>query len=445
MDPAKETLYREMDWHPWPTQLEGHESNARFKSIFAGARYGKSRWAAMEVLPDILQAGTRGWIVAPTYSLASKEFAYIYEATVLKMGLKPKRELNARYSTPGPQSLLFTWGSEVHTKSEDNPDSLLGEELDWLILGEGSRLKETTYDTYLRARLGTRLGRVIVPTTPAGYNWLYKRFYTPATEGKPDYFSKIVSVLENALFHRSEYDRAKEELPEEVFREQYDGEFVAYTGLVYRRFRRDRNIVAPFEIPKHWLRYAAIDPHPQTPCAVVWVAIDEHGTWYIYDEMFIKDLTIPEISNRISGKEGKDQIYKRLIDPNAKYVDKLRGQTASVKLQFIREGISCTEADNKFESGWFRINELLTPRPVYGDPDKEQPKMFVFNTCKETINELEGCTWENEKKGTNNHILDALRYIANDTPHRTWKEEEIEEMEDEERSFISSMNPHTGY
>ncbi|HEY6020118.1 MAG TPA: terminase family protein [Candidatus Paceibacterota bacterium] len=427
---------------PWPTQLEAHESKARFKAIFAGSRYGKSKWGAAEVLEDIMKPNTRGWIVGPKYEQPSKEFRYIYDNMVVKLGYRPKRELNVQYSTPGPQVLIFPWGSEVHTKSAENPESLLGEEVDWMILSEASRLPEKVFDAYLRARLGSRKGRVIIPTTPYGYNWIYKRFYLPAVEGDPDYFAKIVSVKENPLFSLEEYEKAKKELPEDIFKEQYDGEFVAQTGLIYKRFRRSENCIEPFEIPHNWARYAAIDPHPNTPCAVLWLAVDPYGTCYIYDEMFIPDLTIPEIADKIRAKEGKNAARKRMIDPNAKYIDKLRGQTTSVQMQFRQNGIACIEANNKFESAYYKINELMTPQDVYGQKDVKKPRFFVFKSCKETIYEFESCNWENEK---DNHMLDCVKYIINDNPVRTWTDQMKDEADREYRQRLASMNPSTGY
>jgi hypothetical protein len=428
---------------PWPSQVEAHNSTARFKSLFAGARYGKSRWGAREALPDILRPNTRGWIVGPKYEQPSKEFRYIYEDLVIKLRFKPKRELNAQFTTPGTQILITPWGSEVYTKSEENPESLLGEELDWLILSEGSRMKEKTYDEFLRARLGTRRGRVIAPTTPHGYNWIYKRFYLPAVEGNKDFFSKIVSVKENPLFSMEEYEQAKKELPEDIFKEQYDGEFVAQTGLIYKRFMRQLNVIDPFDIPRHWVRYMAIDPHPSTPVAVIWMAVDEHGSCFIYDEMFIPDLTLPEVADKIRAKESKSVIRKRLIDPRAKYIDKLRGQTTSVQMQLRKLGINCIEAISKFESGFYKITELLTPSEVYGDKEVKKPRMFVFRNCKETIFEFETCNWENEDK--DNHLLDGLKYIINDNPVRTMGKDDRRIMEQEDRKKRESMHEVTGY
>lgn len=398
----------------------------------------------MDVLVDILKPNTRGWITGPSYDLASKEFRYIYEALVIKLGFKPKKEHNSRYSIPGPQNLIFPWGAEVYTKSQDSPESLLGEEVDWLILSEGSRQDEKIYDMYLRARLGSRRGRVIVPTTPHGYNWLYKRFYIPAVENNPDYWAKIVSVLENKNFSREEYERAKEELPEEVFEEQYNGKFVAYTGLVYKRFFRQDHVIEPFDIPKHWVRYMAIDPHPQTPCGILWLAVDEHETCFLYDEMFIPNLTISEIVAKVKAKERGDAIRKRLIDPKAKMIDKLRGQLVSIQMQFAREGLYCHPANNTFESAYYAISEALTPKPVYGNNVKK-PKLFVFKTLKRTIEEFESHTMEEEEKGHGGHLLDCLKFTFNDKPIRTWTTREREEIRRREYKEQKERNIITGY
>ena len=101
MNKVQEAIYRSIGYFgtvsdeygllhesPWPAQKEGHESPARFKALFAGSRYGRSKWGANDVLPDIMREGTRGWIVGPKYEQPSKEFRYIYDSLVVKMGYR---------------------------------------------------------------------------------------------------------------------------------------------------------------------------------------------------------------------------------------------------------------------------------------------------------------------------------------------------------------------
>jgi len=445
MDKVAAALYKTLGYVPSPPQQEFHDTPARFKFIGAGSRFGKSLCGAMDVLPDILKPNTRGWIVGPSYEQPSKEFRYIYDALVNKLGFKPDSKINVSYTTPGPQMLLFPWGSEVHTKTEQNPDALLGEEIDWLILSEGSRLKEETYDRYLRARLGSRKGRVIIPTTPHGYNWLYKRFYLPAVNGDPDYWAKInIKVTENPTFSKEEYEKAKKELDETAFAEQYDGQFVSWSGLIYRRFSRSLHLCDPFGIPWHWPVFCAIDPHPSTATGVLWLTVDEFGTWYICHEMFQPDLTIPEIATKLIKIEKKCPVSRYLIDPNAKLIDKLRGQTMSVQMQFRRAGIPCLEANNKFDGAWYQINNKLRLTPVYGDEQTLRPSLFVFRDCHRTLEEFEDYTWENEGEGKH-HLMDCLKYIANDTPNRAVSEDELDAIARAEKQKIDAMNKRTGY
>jgi hypothetical protein len=240
-----------------------------------------------------------------------------------------------------------------------------------------------------------------------------------------------------------EYERAKRELPEDVFAEQYDGEFVAWAGLLYKNFSRQNNVIKPFPIPSHWPIYCAIDPHPQTACAILWVTVDEYGTFFLFDEMFQPDLTIPDIARHLIARGKKKPVMRYLIDPLAKNIDKLRGQISSVQMQFRQNGIPCIEANNKFESAWYKITELLKPRPVYNDPDTKVPRLFIFSHMKNTIDNFEDCTWENEKEGKHHH-LDCLKYIINDNPIRAITREEIDVMQLRELEQLESMGT-TGY
>ena len=445
MNPVKAALFDTLGYKPSPSQLEFHNSEARFKFIGAGSRFGKSLCGSYDIIDIILQKEKRIWLVGPSYDQPSKEFRYLYNALVTKLGYKTKRELNVSFTTPGPQSMLFPWGSEVNTKSEQNADALLGEEIDVLVLSEGSRLKEETYDTYLRARIGSRQGKVIIPTTPHGYNWLYKRFYLPAMEGDPQYWAKIgIKVTENPTFPIGEYERAKKELPEDVFSEQYNGEFVAWSGLIYKRFSRQHNVIKPIPILANWPVYCAIDPHPSTPVGVLWLTVDTFGTWYVCHEMFEPDLTIPDVAERLIKIEKTCPVTRYLIDPSAKLIDKLRGQTVSVQMQFRRMGIPCIEANNHFDPAWYKICQALKPKPVFGDPNVLRPGLFVFNTCRRTIEEFEDYTWENEKAGKH-HLMDDLKYIVNDNPARATTPEEEAMDTQEDREILDRMNRRTGY
>lgn len=56
--------------------------------------------------------------------------------------------------------------------------------------------------------------------------------------------------------------------------------------LIYPEFDESVHVIPRSRIPKRMTRYMAIDPHPRTPHAALWIGIDEHSDWYAYREMW---------------------------------------------------------------------------------------------------------------------------------------------------------------
>ena len=102
-----------------------HDSTARYRCVNFGRRAGKSYLAAHEIIPWLLTPNTRGWIVAPNYSLAQKLAREVKRMVLidLKLPVSAKKEIS------GDLYLLKLSGlnSELVVKSADSPDSLIGD------------------------------------------------------------------------------------------------------------------------------------------------------------------------------------------------------------------------------------------------------------------------------------------------------------------------------
>ena len=90
-----------------------------------GRRSGKSWMAAHEILPWLLTPNTRGWIVAPNYSLGQKVAREVKKVimTQLKLPIDSKKEISGDLYF----MRLAGLNSELSVKSADAPDSLIGE------------------------------------------------------------------------------------------------------------------------------------------------------------------------------------------------------------------------------------------------------------------------------------------------------------------------------
>jgi len=223
--PMKYEFFKKIGYKPHEGQKKFHDSSARYRILAAGTRFGKSMAAGLDVCPRLLLPNNQGWIVGPTYRLGEKEFRYIWETMIIKLKLPVVRANNNL--NIGDMYIEFPWGSWVRVMSSEKPANLLGEELDWLILAEGSQIKEQVYTRYLRGRLVSRRGILIANTTPNEQdNLIYPMFKKGQDRRQTDYWSAQYGTSDNPYVDKAEVESAKRDLPDDEFREQYLGEFL---------------------------------------------------------------------------------------------------------------------------------------------------------------------------------------------------------------------------
>jgi len=168
----KEKWFELLEFTPHEGEQILFDSDARFKVWVCGRRWGKSLTAARWAETKILIPGSRGWVVANTYDLTRKVIREIYTDMVVKF-MKPGGMKLIKDIQSGPILMEFPWGSTVEGKSCDQPNSLLGEGLDWIVFDESAKAKQRIWEYYLRPTLTDRNGEILFITTPNGYNWIY--------------------------------------------------------------------------------------------------------------------------------------------------------------------------------------------------------------------------------------------------------------------------------
>lgn len=236
--------------------------------------------------------------------------------------------------------------------------------------------------------------------------------------------------------------------------------------LVYPEFRPAVHVIDDEQVPTRLTRYMAIDPHPRTPHAMLWVGIDSWHDVYVYRELWPSvayarqqnprederenEYTTKEYAETIAHVEGnaldwrdqaKDSEYavyaerpggERIV---CRYMDVAgkgfkvsdEGQTwESYATRYARYGISCADPIRWHQVGEDAIRELLRARghEVYG----EWPRLHVARSCQELILEFQRCRYapmtgrpdtsevKQEAAKVRTHLLDCLRYLATARP-----------------------------
>jgi len=229
-------LFRDLGYTPHAGQWEVHRSTAPRRVLSCGVRWGKSLCAAMEAVAAAMEPRERsmGWVCGPTYDLCDKIFREIVVVVAehLRHRILVLKESEKRL-------VLRNMGggtSEIRGKSADNPVSLLGEGLDWVIVDEAARLKPMIWESHLSQRLLDRHGWALLISTPRGKGWYYDLF----RRGQgldPDYASWNYPSWTNPYVSAELIEQERERLPERVFRQEYGGEFQEGAGQVFRYVR----------------------------------------------------------------------------------------------------------------------------------------------------------------------------------------------------------------
>jgi hypothetical protein len=195
---------------------------------------------------------TIGWLAAPTYDLCDRLFREI-ELVVTRhlrhriVSLKEHdRRLIIRNMAGGT--------TEIRGKSADNPVSLLGEGLDFLVVDEAARLRPSVWEQHLSQRLIDKRGWALLISTPRGKGWFYD-LYQRGQRGDADHASWSQPSCTNPFLDRTLIEAERTRLPERVFRETYAAEFIEGSGAVFRNVRECAT--GEWSGPQPGMRYVA--------------------------------------------------------------------------------------------------------------------------------------------------------------------------------------------
>lgn len=202
-------------------QREVWNHPARFKVMACGRRWGKSRLGSLLCIAVAANDG-RAWWVGPTYPVASVGWRMIRRIAVQIPGVQI-RESERMIVMPG--------GGTVQVKSADNPDSLRGEGLNFVVIDECAFVKEDAWTDALRPALADRKGGALFISTPKGHNWFWRLWHNATgNEWKAWKFSSY----DNPFLDGKEIDAARSQLPERTFSQEFLAEFVEDAGGVFR-------------------------------------------------------------------------------------------------------------------------------------------------------------------------------------------------------------------
>ncbi len=220
-----------------PGQAEVLQHPARFKVLACGRRWGKTSLGIVMAMTHALRGG-RAWWVAPSYPMSLVGWRGL-KALAPRQAVNPVGQTVELPTTirEGDRAIIYPGGGVVQVRSADNPDSLRGEGLDFVVLDECAFMRPEAWTEALRPALSDRQGGALFISTPRGLNWFHSLYQRAASGDNPDWAAWRYPTSENPMISPDEIEAARASLPSSVFEQEYLAAFIEDGGQVFRNVR----------------------------------------------------------------------------------------------------------------------------------------------------------------------------------------------------------------
>ena len=354
--------------------------------------------------------------------LAEKEFRVAWDLIVTRelipVRRKSERELFMQLGN----------GTHIECRSEENPDQLIGEGLDLIVLAEAARLKHRTWDQYLRPALADRRGQALFTSTPRGFNWFFDFFnygQKDHPEHRPGWRSWQIPSRMNPILSNEEIEEAKRTSTPEAFSQEWEANFISYGGLVFPEFNYEthvkHHIFNPFLRTQLW-----IDPGMSAPYAVLLVQITPEEEIHVLGEIYRTGRTSEYIIDEAEEKWGSYILHGgRPREDLVVTIDKaaaeaagtwrLRGYRAGGEKPTIKKGI---EVHHNFLKDPYRSTEAeVVPRITFDPACISSIKEYGTYHYPDEIRKRIETNPTEQPVDVDNHAMDAIRYgLYNEFP-----------------------------
>lgn len=228
----------------------------RFKVMACARRLGKTFTGTQYLLRKCLEKERAevAWIT-PFHTQSRKVFREV------KKGLKfleHEKTDSGQLVIQFNKSYLeieFANGSHWSFFSLENIDAIEGSGIDALVLDEARRVSDPqVWNEIIRPTLSDKQGGGIIMSVPGSKSGWFFTMYRLGLEEDTDIASFKGKFLDNPINRPEEYEAAKKELPRDVFRQQYDAEFLDESDGCFPGFREC--IKGEYQPFNHFDRYS---------------------------------------------------------------------------------------------------------------------------------------------------------------------------------------------
>ena len=364
------------------------KDKTRFRVICSGRRFGKTILACEEIKGKALYKNTRICYIAPTYQQA-RDIAWQTLVKELKPIIKKVNESRLELTVNN----LVKGTSLIQLRGWEAIETLRGQHFDFIVIDEVAMMRNfnINWEEVIRPTLTDTRGEVMFISTPKGFNHFYD-LYNQQDED-PDFKSFHYTSYDNPYIPKDEIDKAKAQLTDDRFAQEYLADFRKTQGLVYKEFNREKDVTK--EKPSETIdKILGIDFGYTNPASIISIEIDSDSHYWIQEEWYKTKQTTDQIAEQANLYKST-KVYADSAEPD--------------RIEILKKaGLNVRQVSKDIIAGVDHVRELFKQGRIHISPD-----------CKNLIHELETYRYPDKKPEKNeeekpikenDHALDALRY-----------------------------------
>lgn len=398
--------------------------------LIAGRRGGKTRAASIAAVEEATIPNTIGWCCAPTNP---KLHRYVIPAVQELIPADWVQSWNSEFL-----DLRLKNGSLIHFQTLEDPDQGRGQGLNWIWIDEICELTEKHWNV-VSPSLVDRKGVAFFSTSPRSYDWVYDNFYKKAEDGMPGYWACRYASSENPKISAEELADAKATMSDTMYRQEFEADFVIFTGAVYggaidgqvlRKFEEIKAIIPEWPEIAPWRQVlVGLDTGADHPFGAVKLVSTEKGL-VVVGEYLERDRQFITHASSIRALANSS---------NTRYA--INKNERQPMLELAQHGIFCQPSENDQVSGIERVKSWLHQKQLW----------FVEALCPLTLKQMRTLRWAEDKASDgsvrkekvfklNDELPDCLRYAL-----LTWPSLPTPPKVEEKKRDLTSLPPETRF
>lgn len=381
-------------------QMEVYHSPHRFRVVVAGRRWGKTQLAKISLIKFARKPKRLIWYVAPSYRMAKQ---IMWPELVESIPRSWVKKYNETILT-----ITLINGSKIELKGADNPDTLRGVGIHFLVMDEVQDITPEAWKKVLRPTLASTGGHALFIGTPKAYNFLHELWTVGQSKNNKAWASWQFPTITSPFIPASEIVAARADMDTKSFRQEFEASFESMSGRVYYPFDRKihvKSLAFNPDLPIWIGQDFNIDP-----MSSVVFQRQKNGELWAVDEICLMSSNTSELCDEL------ERLYWRYLDQITIYPDPAgayRGhQRGESDLDIFRErGFKKQKYRRKHPAIADRVNAVNRMLQAADG----SVRLYVDPRCKKFIEAMEQTQYvpgsrEVDKRAGVEHAADAGGY-----------------------------------